>query len=79
MLYGISYLSPSHLATNTLSLSLAKPACPLVLVPFLLAVFVRALRAYLVSNTWRARTRRRLPEPTDLLLTFPLATDPAHL
>jgi hypothetical protein len=76
MPYGINYLSPSHLATSALSMSLTEPARPLVLVPFLLAVFVCALRAYLVSNTWRARTRRRLPEPTGHTCTRPLARDP---
>jgi hypothetical protein len=72
--YGISYLSPSHHATSTLSLCLTEPESPLVLVPFLLAVFVRVLRADLVSNTWRAQTRRRLPEPTGHTCTRPLAT-----
>jgi hypothetical protein len=33
----------------------------------------RALRACTSSNTWRASVRRPLSEPTDFLLTYPLA------
>jgi hypothetical protein len=40
---------------------------------FLSTSIARALRACTSSNTWRARVRRPLSEPTDFLLTYPLA------